>query len=144
MAEFTAQLNELQRLLVNEDQFKTTMAYFFDHLGCNQAFVEASKKTKNPKVKGLFEQVGKSLFGEETRATNLVLLQIPRARFFHGGCFLAGHHSCGFYFDGLDIGMMAINMDFATSLMNFARFSSTRVDPGNIAAFTGTRSATLQ
>lgn len=144
MARFTERLDELKELLVKEDEFSKTMAFFFDHLGCDRAFVEASKRSKDPMVKGLFEQVGKSLFGEDMRATNMMLLKVPAARFYHGGCLLAGHHSCGFYFEGLDMGMMAITMDLTTGMMNFARFSSTRVDPNNLAAFTGLRSSTVQ
>lgn len=144
MGRFTERLDELQRLLVNESEFKKTMAYFFDYLGCDPAFVEASKKAKNPLVKSLFEQVGKSLFGEDMRMTNLVLLKVSAARFYHGGCLLGGHHSCGIYFEELDMGMMAITMDMTTSMMNFARFTSTKVDPNNIAAFTGVRSTTVQ
>ncbi len=128
MADYTAALQTLKTMLRTEETFSNTYRYFFDHVSMNQNFIADSKRETNKQVQMILQTTGDHIFGKKCEITNLVLLRVESKNFVHGACGLGGCFAAVMYFEDIDMGMIAICTNPATSCMQYGRFSITKLD----------------
>jgi hypothetical protein len=103
------------------------MNYFLDNFTADPAFFRAGSRTKNPTLKTTISNVAKEVFKEDATITNLILMEIPKYKFFHGSCFIGGKFATVFFFADVDVGLLSVVKSFKTSETMFLRFSSIQV-----------------
>ncbi len=113
-------------MLIIEEDFDKTYNYFFTQLGEDQSFINESKKAKNPLLKIALKYIGKDIFKNDVKIEHLMLLKVPKSRFYHGSCFIHSRPAGIFFFEDIDMGMVVVNLaGFAPGEVRYARFSST-------------------
>jgi len=143
MNRYGERLQELKKLLMTGDDFNATYRFFFDNFS-DRAFFGLGRKAKNPIIKATLESVRGQMFGEEGKVSLLKLINIPSARFYHGGCTINGRMATVIYFEDIEMGMVAIAMSLTSGQMHYARFSTTRVPADKAGAMVGPGTRTLQ
>ncbi|MCI0399534.1 MAG: hypothetical protein L0332_24130 [Chloroflexi bacterium] len=122
-------LEILKKKLVAETDFYRVFNYFFDHFGENEAFLDLGGPTRHPTLEKIIAQVGGGLLGTRVVLMNLLLIRLPEQGFIHGGCVLNGHVVNFFYFEDIQVGMMAIALSRKQGETKIVRFSGLTV-PG--------------
>lgn len=120
-------INKLQLMLVSENDFSETYRYFFDYLGDDIDFIKLGKRDKSPDLKKILQTIGESIFEEKVTVTGFLVTQIPKYRFYHGGCQLNGHMAVFFFFRNFSMGMAGVsNADgpYNTLLARFTVFEA--------------------
>ncbi len=126
MASFKNKLETLKNMLISEDDFGETFNYFFGQLGEDQHFIDASKKAKHPLLKTVLKFIGKNIFKDDVKIHHMMLLKFSPSRFYHGSCFIHNKPATIFFFEDIDMGMVALSLaGFAPGEVRFVRFSST-------------------
>lgn len=128
MKRYAEKLETLKDKLRNENEFSKTFQFFFDRVSRDADFMGAGKKVKYAHMKNLLKAVCEELFDETPAITGLFVIRLRRDRFYHGSCFLNGRMTAFFYFEEIDMGMVAVTISLS-GLMKYARITSTPIGP---------------
>jgi len=116
------ELNELKDIVMTEKDFSVIWNKFFD-LAENPSFLHRGKPTKHPILKKIIETIGSSIFpNQKISIMHLMLQKVKGHKFVHGPFMINGHVGSLFYYDEINMGMMAIAKSGGTDLF---RISST-------------------
>jgi hypothetical protein len=117
-------LSTLKDKLMEAKDFREPWNYFFDHFGDDPEFMmKAGKRADDTVLKQVIAHVGQELFNTpKVSVTNMLLTEIPKYHFIHGGCFIQGRMATLIFFDDIDMGLLAVSMGGHETM--FARFSS--------------------
>ena len=118
-----ALLATLKDKLIHATNFGDVMNYFFDHFGEDPDFIALGDRAEDAFLQAVFEEVGGQIFGGKVRVTNVLLTRLPEQQFVHGGFLLNGQLGNVFYFEDLQMGLMAVVVSVAPSETRMVRFS---------------------
>jgi hypothetical protein len=121
---------ELKEKLKTEQDLSQVWDFFFDNFAESDEFLDLGTPGSHPKLEAILGAVGSIVFGREVSVRQLLVIRVPQVSLSHGTCFLSGCMTSFFYFDNLDLGMLALCRDARTHLMCLARFTSQEVDTG--------------
>src|SRR5262249_1099815 len=124
-----SKLDALKDLLVRSTNFSQVLSYFFDHFGENPEFIALGERVEVPFLEAVLEQVGGEVFNRDVPVTGLVLTRLAEQRFVHGGCAVGGRLANIFYFEDVQVGLMAVILPGSPPETRLARFSG-RHAPG--------------
>jgi hypothetical protein len=127
MQHYKANLETLKQMLVREDDFGVTFNYFFDHIAGDAKFLNICKPTKKPLIKKILKSMGNQLFEGGGQVTNILLVQARKSTFVHGTCFINGLMGNLFFFEDIDMGMVALLSAPGSDMVHFIRFTSTSI-----------------
>ena len=127
-----AKRDELERLLVDCDDFRTTFHYFFDHFAEKKEFIKDSKKAKLPFLHRTIAAMAQVFFEKEVIVlVNFRCLDYPRLGIYHGNCFVEGRLLTYFFSKRLQKGMASI-VQMGDSTVHYSRISATNIDGGKL------------
>lgn len=128
MKRFKDFLETLKQMLVCEDDFQGTFIYFYDHLAVDDDFFDICKPTKKPFLKKILKSVGERIFDDTGQVTNLFLVRPRKLPFVHGSCYIHGRMANLFYFEDIDMGMLALYSSPSSDVIHFIRITSTSIN----------------
>ncbi len=128
MSKFQKEIEQLKVLLQESDDFSEIFDYFFERLADREDFLRMCKRAKNPMLKQILKEAGKSALQDEVKMTKFLLLKFPKYPFFHGAFFLNGQMGSLIFFKDINMGLMSISMLPQSIETKFARFRSVAVD----------------
>ncbi len=124
-------LDELEKMVINHDNFSETFTFFMDHLGEDKEFTSDGKLKKHTKVKVALTESAKRVFDntQDNQVTNLQLIYEKNHNFYHGACFINGLVCMVIYFDSISYGIIAMHM--GDNNMQYMRFTTIEVENGD-------------
>ncbi len=128
MKRFTEHIEKLKQMLVSEDNFGVTFTYFYDHLASDSGIFNICKPTKKPLIKTILKSMANQMFEKGGQVTNLFLIQPRKSPFVQGTCFINGRMGNLFFFEDIDMGMVALLSAPGSDMVHFIRFTSTSID----------------
>ena len=127
-------LAELARMLVSEKVFKKTYTYFFDNLTDDDDFMMMAKRTKNPDLKRIMQEIGKAFLQQEAvTITKFLTMPLPEQHFVHGVCHINGRLATFFFFKKFSMGMAAMVTPGGEYSTLFSRFTTFETPDKRIA-----------
>ncbi len=133
MAAYNDELKHLEHKLANDGELSPVFAYFLDHFGNNSEFIRRCKPAKNKDLAAIIQKLCEGILERDVSISGMRLFQLPKTRFYHGVCQAGSKMPCFFYFEHIEMGLLAINVGPAFGQMSYARFSATFA-PANRAA----------
>lgn len=126
-------IEHFRDLLVNGENFGTTMNYFLDEIASDRAFLTESKKLNNVRTISILlaaaERLNQLAGGTpEQEATPMFLSYNKKFKFAHGTCTIANNVVATAYLVDLDKGVGLIPSPTQPSLAHFARFTARSVE----------------
>ena len=116
-------LDKLKEKLTHGKDFGAAWEYFMDNFGEKPEFLNMGVRARNDLVEQILSQIAVQLFAKETPARELTLIHLPEKSFYHGGVILGSKVGNLFYFDDIQVGLLAVVWSFAPSETKLIRFS---------------------
>jgi hypothetical protein len=123
MSGYKQKLKELKDLLVSAGDLSTIHKLFFDSMDTHREFLDLGKPAKSELLEEALKIIGRNIFRKDCTIMDFRLLKLKRDRFIHGVGIMNGCITTILYFDDIDVGLAAINTDFASGRITFARLS---------------------
>jgi len=123
MSGYKQKLKEVKDLLVSADDLSKVYTLFFDSLDVHREFIDLAKPTTSELLEETLKIIGRNIFQKDCAIIDLRLLKLKREHFIHGVGIMNGCITTILYFDDIDVGLAAINTDFASGRITFARLS---------------------
>jgi hypothetical protein len=123
-------LKTLKKKLVDEKDFFKVMNYFFDYFGENQAFIDLGAPARHELLETILGQVGETLVGSPVVLSNLRTLHLPEHKFFHGACTINRQMATFFFFEDIQVGLMAVAKSLHAAETKIIRFTGYQVSKG--------------
>lgn len=123
-------LEQLRELLQNEEEFGKIFAFFFDHLGENEKFIQASVAATSDfqeELLPILENILKRMVNQEVMIAQLLLTEVQAHRFYHGPCLSDAGFGCVLYFDDLKLGIVSLSPGLGAGMVHYARFTTLNV-----------------
>ncbi len=124
---FQKELQELKQVLITGDDFMKMYDFYFDLFGLNTEFKRSCKKAKHPRLKRLIAMIGEQMYKREVTITRFNLMKLRNSHFYHGKVFLEKSIGDLFFFEDIDMGVLAVVGDLPQTF--FIRFSTLDGDP---------------
>lgn len=128
MPTLAERMETLKRKLQTSDNFSDTMAYFFDDVTSQSAFMDRGKASRFGLLEQVLVGIGESLLGRKATPEHLLVIKLKDFKFFHGACFMEGRPLNFIYFRDIDMGMVTCMTDPASVEVTHTRFTCFRVD----------------
>jgi hypothetical protein len=122
-----ALLATLKDKLVQASDFFKVYEYFLDQFGEDPEFIALGTPTGSPFLEAVLAEVGKQLFQKEVALRDVLLTRLPDQHFIHGTALLNGRIATVFYFEDVQMGLLAVAVSLSTNQMTVARFSGRRI-----------------
>lgn len=120
-------LKVLKMKMVTAKDFYQVFNYFFDHFGENPAFLELGEPTQHDMLEAILTHTVKEMLKIGTLVIHgLFLIHLSSHQFIHGGGQINDHLVNLFYFEDIDVGMIALAKMPSTGETQIARFSCYR------------------
>ena len=116
-------LDKLKEKLTHGKDFGAAWEYFMDNFGEKPEFLNLGQPARNDLVEQILSQIAVQLFARETPARELMLIHLPEKSFFHGGVVLGNKMANLFYFDDVQVGLLAVVWSLSPSETKLIRFS---------------------
>ncbi|MBI4853593.1 MAG: hypothetical protein HY819_17515 [Acidobacteria bacterium] len=117
-------LDILKEKIITATNFREPWDYFFDNFAENNQFLDIGKKVKYPELAKMLEKVSQQLLDNPSKkASSMLLVEIPKRNFYHGGYFIDNKLANFIFFKDIDKGMIAITSSFRSKEILFSRFS---------------------
>ena len=110
-------------------QFSEVLAYFFDHLGADSAFLDRGHPEENAFLKAVLARVAEELLHQPVSMGDFLAVRVTDQPFLHGSCQFAGYLMTFFYFEDIAMGMAAVASILNAKETHFIRFSGKRLMP---------------
>ena len=123
-------LATLKQLLTTSNSFGEVLKYFMDEFGMDTEFIALGNNLKHPFLEAIIPQIGKQIFGDDSRVQGLLLTQIPERDFTHGALFLNGNTATIFYFEDIPMGLLGVSGGWVSSETKVVRFTGKRLRSG--------------
>lgn len=119
-----SRLQELKHKLLHDKDLAPVWLYFLDHFAENPAFIALGERVHHPLIETVIEQVSKQLFPRDGTVMGTLLTQIDEPKFLHGGFFMGLRPGGVFFYEDINMGLLAVP-DLPPSIeVKYARFSS--------------------
>ena len=116
-------LPTLKEKLINAQDFAEVMHYFFDYFAENEEFLKLGRAQHSSLVEAIAKETASSALQERATVREFRLFRLPKAKLYHGACFVNGRIATLFFFEDIMTGMMAISMGDGTSEIRFVRLT---------------------
>jgi hypothetical protein len=130
----------LKEMMLATEDFNDAWEFFFKAFTGNETFIEQSIKTEAPLLETILDKIGKTLFGNESMLSDLILLKIPQYNFIHGVCLIHGRPASLIFFEDSDIGLISVIKSITNHEMSLVRFSTIKIENSGNPLFTGIKS----
>jgi hypothetical protein len=123
-------LEQLRDLLQNEEEFGKIFAFFFDHLGEDEKFIQAGVAATSDfqeELLPILESILKRMVKQEVMIAQLLLTEVQTHRFYHGPCLSDAGFGCVLYFDDLKMGLLSFSPSMGSGMVHYARFTTLNV-----------------
>jgi hypothetical protein len=114
-------LSTLKDKLMHASEFADTMGYSFDHFVDDAGFFEFGRKSTEERLRLLVEAVGQSII-PGAKLDAFFPIRWDEQKFIHAGGKLAGRVLTMFYFEDIDMGLIAVHM--TSDMVQFARITT--------------------
>ncbi|MDJ0835170.1 MAG: hypothetical protein QNK37_01560 [Acidobacteriota bacterium] len=128
MPDFTREISDLKSHLLDNDDFASVNGFFFQALAENASFLELGKPIRSPMLKNAFRKIAVQMYGR-TGLEQLLVISVPVYKLYHGSCLIAGRPATFFFFNDLDLGLMAITDHLDRT--EHVRFTNVMLVPDN-------------
>lgn len=120
-------LPALKLKLTTDTDLGSIFDYFFDHFGENDDFIAASKPRYNSTLREILGYtIGIMLRKSGAQRAEVSMLTVPKQQFYHGTIKTSDYLAPFFYFEDIDMGIVAVAEGDNTL---FARFRVQQVSP---------------
>jgi hypothetical protein len=119
------------KLKEEKDDLGDIMSFFFDSTEANPEFLGRGKQSRDPLLDSILSEIAKTLFGKNSKVQQALCVRLPDDQFIHGTCMIEGKMGNYFYFEDIEMGLVAIIMSFSSSKTQFARFSRVQGPSGS-------------
>jgi hypothetical protein len=121
-------IQELKIKLVSATEFSDVFNYFYDHLGENQDFMGTGVRRHNSYI----QQVLVACAEEVLHTKNIVvrkpfMIYLAKQKFYHGAIRFNETLSNFFYFEDINVGLLAISNIPSTGATAIIRFSLSEI-----------------
>jgi hypothetical protein len=123
-------LEQLRELLQSEEEFGKIFAFFFDHLGEDETFIQAGVAATSDfqeELLPILESILKRMVKQEVMIAQLLLTEVQTHRFYHGPCLSDAGFGCVLYFDDLKMGLLSLSPSMGSGMVHYARFTTLNV-----------------
>jgi hypothetical protein len=124
-------LQTLKEKMAAAKEFSDVWNYFFDHFGCNPAFIQLGERVEHPFLQQVFIQVCAKLFPSHVLMTRMLFTRLAEQQFIHGGLTINGRLASVLYFEDVQMGMMVVAPPHPGANTDYVRFSGRPVLPRN-------------
>ncbi len=114
-------IRELKEKTRQAQDFGDPWNYFFDHLGENDAFLASGEPVSHPLLSAVVAQIAQQIFKKTVAPDDALFIRVPGEDFIHGACFVGGRMLTLFYFEDIDLGLLAVNLGSENTVL--ARFT---------------------
>ena len=119
----------LKKKLVQATEFNLVFHYFFDHFGENREFMSLGQEVHNRELESIISRIAGELLGTQVLLMKLMLIRVPKQQFVHGTGIFNGRLATFFYFEDINVGMMALLGPHPDAETKFTRFSGMHMPP---------------
>ena len=144
MATVIEKLKSLEIMLGSEGELGLVFAFFLDNLGNDTDFMRCGKPAKNTNLKIIIQKLCEGMLERDCQITGMKLFHVPKSQFYHGLCQAGGKSAFFFYFEHIEMGMVAINVGPAFGQCTYARFNATFGPADRSANFVAPRKKSIQ
>lgn len=123
-------LEQLRNLLQNEEEFGKVFAFFFDHLGENEKFIQQGAQAGpefHEELLPILENILKRMVNRDVMIAKLLLTEVQAHHFYHGPCLSDAGFGCVLYFDDLKMGLVSLSPGMGSGMVHYARFTTLNV-----------------
>lgn len=108
MKAFVGEIQTLKRMLMESDDFLTTVNYFFDNLAEAQEFTKMGEPASSPILESVVKAAAAEVFDSRVCVSDLFLINLDEHGFIHGPCIVNGCTGNIFYYKDIQQGMMTV------------------------------------
>lgn len=119
-------LEILKKKLVEEKEFSAIMTYFYDTFMDFPEFQDRSKPFKSELLERLIENIAEQRYQKKSTIRNVLLLQLEKHKFIHGGFTIASRIGNIIYFPEINKGLLCM-ATLSGGTTDFTRFSAQMV-----------------
>jgi hypothetical protein len=115
-----------QKLLYDKDLLQI-WGFFLDHLGADPDFMALGEPASHQFLEAVISQVSLQMFPQDGMVIMARLVRLANQQFIHGGVNVAGRVGGVFYFEEIQVGLLAVSDHFPSDETKVARFSGQTV-----------------
>lgn len=124
MQQSVKKLAELKVKLVTETDFAAIFNYFFDHFGENDDFMGVGVPRHNDQLQQVLVSSAQPILQQSViSVSHMLMVYVAEQRFYHGAAFFNGTMANFFYFEDIDVGLLALARQSAQGETMIIRFS---------------------
>ncbi len=103
-----------------------------DHFADHPEFIEYGDRSQSPLLEAIIPEICKQIFASEVIIRDLLLIDIPEYKFFHGPFHVQGRMGNEIYFEDVNTGTIAITeLPPSSGEVKYSRFSARASHFGN-------------
>ena len=106
--DLTQHLHVLRQKLEHPTDYELALHYFLEEFAGDVKFVEQSQPEDASDVLTVLRRVAGKMLGGNHEVAHSRVLRVPEFKFTHGNAIVAGHVLLFFYFEAVNLGLMAL------------------------------------
>jgi hypothetical protein len=118
-----SRLQELKAKLIHDKDLLPVWGFFLDHFGEDLEFMELGEPVRHELIESVVAQTGLQMFPRDGMVSEVRLIRLADQQFIHGGVNVGGRAGGVFYFEDVQVGLVAVSDHFPSDETKMARFS---------------------
>ncbi len=118
-----SRLQELKTKLIHDKDLFPVWGFFLDHFGNNLEFMKLGEPVSHEFIESVVPRTGLQMFPQDGMVCTLQLVRLADQQFIHGGVNVAGRVGGVFFFEDVQVGLLAVSDHFPSDETKMARFS---------------------
>jgi hypothetical protein len=118
-----SRLQELKTKLIHDKDLLLVWGFFLDHFGNDLEFMELGAPVRHDFIESVVARSGLQMFPQDGMVCTLQLVRLADQQFIHGGVNVAGRIGGVFFFEDVQVGLVAVSDHLPSDETKMARFS---------------------
>ncbi len=118
-----SRLQELKTKLIHDKDLLPVWGFFLEHFGNDLEFMKLGVPISHAFIESVVARSGFQMFPQDGIVCTLQLVRLADQRFIHGAVNVAGRVGGVFFFEDVQVGLVAVSDRFPSDETKMARFS---------------------